>query len=97
VVRSSRSSKTIGTWLNLAFSLAVAEDIFPVSNLYLRSGLSVSSPCVFHRGSLSFAGIRRMKSYFRTLPSRFLYLIFAVAGVFLSFRYSYYAGSINAP
>jgi hypothetical protein len=43
-VRSSRSSETIGTWLNLAFSLAVAEDIFPVSNLYLRSGLSVSSP-----------------------------------------------------
>jgi hypothetical protein len=62
-VRSSRSSETIGTWLNLAFSLAVAEDIFPVSNLYLRSGISVSSPCVFHRGSLSFAGIISRKRH----------------------------------
>jgi hypothetical protein len=34
-----------------------------VSNLYLRSGLSASTPCVFHRGSLSFAGIISRKRH----------------------------------
>jgi hypothetical protein len=36
---------------------------FPVSNLYLRSGLSASTPCVFNRCSLSFAGIISRKRY----------------------------------
>jgi hypothetical protein len=48
--------KTVGTWLNLAFSLSWQRIYFPVSNLCLRSGLSVSTPCVFLRCSLIFAG-----------------------------------------
>jgi hypothetical protein len=55
--------KAIGTWLNLAFSLAW-QMIFPrVQSLSPERPFRVLTPCVFHRCSLGFAGVISRKRH----------------------------------
>jgi hypothetical protein len=62
-VCSSHSSENYWNMVEPRFQPCVGRGYFPAPNLCLRSGLSVSTPCVFYRCSLSFAGVISRKRH----------------------------------
>ena len=62
-VCSSHSSENYWNMVEPRFQPLRGRGHFPASNLCLRSGLSVSARCVFHRCSLSFAGVISRKRH----------------------------------
>jgi hypothetical protein len=62
-VCSSHSRENYWNMVEPRFQPLRGRGYFPASNLCLRSGLSVPTPCVFHRCSLSFAGVISRKRH----------------------------------